>query len=127
MNELKYSKDHQWVHRAGDVLRVGISDFAQIQLGEIAFVELPEIGREYKQGEAVCSIDSLKSTSELYAPVSGTVVDVNRSLEDENCTIINNDPLGEGWIFALKPALLEEWDHLLTEQEYQRYITQNPT
>ncbi len=126
MNERKYSKDHQWVRWTGNALRVGISDFAQNQLGEIAFVELPQIGQEHKQGEAVCSIDSLKSTSELYAPVSGTIVDVNRSLEDESCTIINSDPLGEGWIFALEPTYLEEWDQLMTEQEYQRYITQSP-
>ena len=95
MADYLYSKDHEWVLREGTRAKVGISEFAQSELGEIAFVELPEVGKRVSRGEAVCSIDSLKSTSEIYAPVSGTIVQVNETLADEKaCSIINSDPLG---------------------------------
>ena len=103
MAELLYSKDHEWVYPENNRARVGLSDFAQSELGEIAFVELPKIGKEFKKGEPVCSIDSLKSSSEIYAPVSGKIVEVNKILEvGQNCAIVNSDPLGEGWIFVIE-------------------------
>ena len=125
MAELLYTKDHTWIRQEGASLRVGLSDFAQGQLGEIAFVELPESGREVEQGEAVCSIDSLKSTSEIYAPVSGTIAEVNRALEsEEHCGLVNNDPLGGGWLFAIEPRDRRELDSLLSQSEYERYISE---
>jgi glycine cleavage system H protein len=102
---------------------VGISEIAQSELGDISFVELPEVGRQVSRGEAVCSIDSLKSTSEIYAPVSGTILEVNEGLADEQaCTIINSDPLGQGWLFVLEMSDPKEIEELLTRSEYEHYL-----
>ena len=123
MGELRYTKDHEWVVLEGNRVRVGISDFAQSELGDIAFVELPAIGKVLRRGEPVCSIDSLKSSSEIYAPVSGKIAEVNSILEnEENCGIINSDPLGEGWIFVIEMTCSEEMEQLLTEKEYRQFI-----
>ena len=106
-------------------MRVGLSDFAQAELGEIAFVELPEAGRIVAQGDPVCSIDSLKSTSEIYAPVSGTIVEVNRELEsEEHCGLVNTDPLGRGWLYAVEPRERGELASLLSPAEYERYLAE---
>lgn len=123
MADYLYSKDHEWVLRDDNRATVGISDFAQLELGEIAFVELPEVGRHVQRGEAVCSIDSLKSTSEIYAPVSGAVIRINESLSDEkSCGIINKDPLGHGWLFVLEMSDPDEIEGLLTREAYDRYL-----
>jgi glycine cleavage system H protein len=123
MADYLYSKDHEWVLEENNRAKVGISEFAQSELGEIAFVELPEIGKLVKRGEAVCSIDSLKSTSEIYAPVSGTVARINESLSDEDsCRIINTDPLGRGWLFILEMSNPEELKELLTREAYDLYL-----
>ncbi len=123
MSEYLYTKDHEWALREGNNVRVGISDFAQSELGDIAYVELPEIGTTVTKGDAVCSIDSLKSSSEIYAPVSGKIVEVNEKLRnEENCEIINSDPLGEGWIFVIEMSNPEELDELMSEDEYKKMI-----
>jgi glycine cleavage system H protein len=123
MSDYLYSEDHEWVLREDNRVKVGISDFAQSELGEIAFVELPEIGTFVNRGEPVCSIDSLKSTSEIYAPVSGTVSRINDSLSDEqSCSIINRDPLGRGWLFVLEMSNPDELKDLLTREAYQSYL-----
>jgi glycine cleavage system H protein len=123
MSTRLYSRDHQWALREGKHIRVGISDFAQQELGEIAYVELPPIGKVVSAGEAVCSIDSLKSSSEIYSPAGGTVVEVNNILRhEEQCAIINEDPLGKGWLFVLELKTMAELDGLLSLAEYQRFI-----
>jgi len=123
MADYLYSEDHEWILRENNRVKVGISEFAQVELGDIAFVELPEVGKLVKRGEAVCSIDSLKSTSEIYAPVSGTVVRINEALTDEkSSSIINQDPLGRGWLFILEMSNPEEIDGLLTREAYERYL-----
>lgn len=123
MADYLYSKDHMWVKLEGSRAIVGISDFAQSELGDIAFVELPEMGRRVSRGEAVCSIDSLKSTSEVYAPVTGRIVEVNGRLSDEKeCAVINSDPLGAGWLFAIVMERPEELSDLLSPGEYQRFV-----
>ena len=123
MADYLYSKDHEWVLEENNRVKVGISQFAQSELGEIAFVELPEIGKPVKRGEAVCSIDSLKSTSEIYAPVSGTVVGINESLSaEDSCGLINTDPLGRGWLFILEMSNPEQLEELLTPKAYERYL-----
>ena len=123
MADYLYSKDHEWVLRDDNLAKVGISEFAQSELGEIAFVELPDVGRRVERGEAVCSVDSLKSTSEIYAPVSGTVVRINESLSEEKaCSVINEDPLGRGWLFVLEMSDPKEIGQLLTREEYDRYL-----
>ena len=123
MAEYLYSQDHEWVLREDNLATVGISEFAQEELGEIAFVELPDVGDVVQQGQAVCSVDSLKSTSEIYAPVSGTVVRINESLSQEkNCGLINSDPLGRGWLFVLEMSDVAELGGLLTRKAYDRYL-----
>lgn len=127
MTEYRYTKDHEWVSLENNRVRVGISDFAQSELGDIAFVELPEVGKEIKQGEPVCSVDSLKSFSEIFAPVSGKIVEVNKRLErEENCGIINTDPLGEGWIFVIEISEPKELNTLLSSIEYRQFIQEDP-
>ncbi len=123
MDNYLYSTDHEWVLQQDDRAKVGISEFAQSELGDISFVELPEVGRQVKRGEAVCSIDSLKSTSEIYAPVSGTILEVNNTLADEQaCATINSDPLGQGWLFVIQMNDPKEIEELLTRSEYERYL-----
>ena len=118
-----YTKDHTWVLAEGTRARVGISDFAQKELGDIAYVELPHIGRRMQRGEVACTVDSLKSSSEIYAPVSGTVVEVNDILSsEENCGLINREPLGGGWLVLMEMSDVRELDVLLPEKEYDSYI-----
>jgi len=123
MDHYRYSKDHEWVLPQERRAKVGISEFAQSELGDISFVELPDVGRQVNRGEAVCSIDSLKSTSEIYAPVSGTVLEVNEKLADEQaCALVNSDPLGQGWLFILEMSNPKEIEELLTRAEYEHYL-----
>ena len=106
------------------VVRVGLSDFAQAELGDVAWVELPPVGRHVRRGEAACSIESLKSAGEVYAPVSGTVVEVNAALADERgCGSVNRDPLGDGWLFAIRPDDPAEIDALMSAEEYGRWVS----
>ena len=120
---LFYTKDHTWVLTEGNRAKVGISDFAQRELGDIAYVELPETGRRLERGEVACTVDSLKSSSEIYAPVSGTVAEVNGVLaSEESCALINKDPLGEGWLIVLEMSNPGELRNLLAEKEYEAYI-----
>jgi glycine cleavage system H protein len=102
--------------------RVGLSDFAQSELGDIAYVELPESGARVIRGEVMCTVDSLKSSSEIYAPVSGVVVDVNPLLRvEENCALVNRDPLGQGWLVVIEMQDADELKVLLAEEEYGAY------
>ena len=117
-----YTKDHTWVEAEGLRARVGISDFAQSELGDIAYVELPSPGARVQRGEVVCTVDSLKSSSEIYAPVSGVVADVNSLLgTEQNCALVNRDPLGEGWLVLIEMQDTEELKLLLAEEEYAAY------
>jgi len=118
-----YTKDHTWVLAEGTRARVGISDFAQKELGDIAYVELPHIGSRLRRGEVACTVDSLKSSSEIYAPVSGAIVEVNDILSsEENCGLINREPLGGGWLVLLEMSDPREIALLLPEKEYDSYI-----
>lgn len=120
---LFYTKDHTWVLTDGNRAKIGISDFAQRELGDIAYVELPEPGRRLERGEVACTVDSLKSSSEIYAPVSGTVAQVNGVLaSEEGCALVNKDALGEGWLIVLEMTDPGELQNLLTEKEYEAYI-----
>ncbi|MGA2640124.1 MAG: glycine cleavage system protein GcvH [Spirochaetia bacterium] len=117
-----YTKDHTWVEADGLRARVGLSDFAQSELGDIAYVELPESGARVIRGEVMCTVDSLKSSSEIYAPVSGVVVDVNPLLRvEENCALVNRDPLGQGWLVVIEMQDADELKVLLAEEEYGAY------
>ena len=118
-----YTKDHAWVVVLETRARVGISEFAQAELGDIAYVELPRVGTRVRHGETACTVDSLKTSSEIYAPVSGTVIEVNSILaSDENCGLVNRDPLGEGWLFDLEMSDPAELASLLSEKDYLSFV-----
>jgi len=121
-----YTKDHTWVVVVGDRARVGISEFAQKELGEIAYVQLPKLGSRLSRGEVGCTVDSMKTSSEIYSPVSGIVVEVNSTVEtEENCGLINSDPLGSGWLFELEMEDLSELAYLLPEKDYLAFVQGN--
>lgn len=122
----RYTTDHAWARFEADGrrLRVGLSDFAQAELGDIAWIELPAVGSRLARGEPACAIESLKSAGEVYAPVSGTVVAVNQALADEaGRAAVNRDPLGDGWLFALEPDDPAEVDALMSVEEYRNWIS----
>ena len=125
MSELRFTEDHEWIRPEDDgVAVVGITDYAQEQLGEIVFIELPEVGAAFEQGAEAAVIESVKAASELFAPVSGTVVEVNEALNDAP-GLVNEDPSGEGWFLRIEldnPDSLESVDGLMTEDEYRRYV-----
>lgn len=117
---LKYSKDHEWVRLEGEVATVGITDFAQEQLGDIVFVELPEAGRSVAAHEQIAVVESVKAASEVYAPIAGEVTESNEALGDDPAKV-NADPLGEGWFFKLKVADAGELDALMDEAAYKDF------
>ena len=119
--ELKYTKDHVWVAAEGDIVRIGITDHAQNELGDIVFLELPELGRKCRQGQVVGSIESVKTTNDLLAPVSGEVVEINPLVRDKPDTV-NRDPLGEGWLLRIRVGLSEELLHLMDFDAYRQSI-----
>ena len=122
MSGLKYSKDHEWVRVEGDVGTVGISDYAQEQLGDVVYVELPEVGRTVAQNEEAAVVESVKAASEVYAPVSGQIVEVNQALEDDPA-LVNGDPTGEGWFLKLRLSAPGELDGLMDDAAYAEYVT----
>ncbi len=121
--DLLYSKEHEWVRREGSDVRIGITDFAQDELGDIVFVELPEVGETIDANEPFGSVESVKTVSELYAPISGTVVEVNGGLED-NPEYVNESPYEQAWLIVVEPSADEELDELLSAEEYQAYISE---
>ncbi len=116
---LKYTKEHEWIKIKDDIAIIGISDHAQAELTDIVFVELPEIGKEIKKGEEFCVVESVKSVSELYAPLSGKIVKVNDKLDDSP-EIINESPYEEGWLVELKIADKSEVNGLLDAGDYKK-------
>lgn len=121
MAETRYSKDHEYIRIEGDVGTVGISDYAQSQLGDVVFVELPSIGKALTKGGEAAVVESVKAASEVYAPVSGEVVEVNGELEAAPGTV-NEDPAGKGWFLKIKIKDAAELDALMNEAEYQNYV-----
>lgn len=116
--ELKYTEDHDWVEKTGYRAKVGITDYAQKELGDIVFVELPPEGEEFSKGDELVAVESVKSVSNVKAPVSGTVTDINEQLEGEP-ELINDSPWEDGWLVELDVANGEEFDELLSEEEYE--------
>jgi glycine cleavage system H protein len=117
--DLKYTKSHDWIKIKDDIAVVGITDHAQAELTDIVFVELPEAGKEVKKGEEICVVESVKSVSEIYAPVSGKIVKVNSKLEDSP-EIINESPYDDGWLVELEISDKSEVDSLLDAAEYKK-------
>ncbi len=121
MSETRYTKDHEYIRIEGDTGTVGITDFAQGQLGDVVFVELPTLGKAVAKGGEAAVVESVKAASEVYAPVSGEVVAVNSELEAAPGTV-NEDPAGKGWFLKLKLTDAGELEGLMSEAEYQNYL-----
>ena len=121
MSTIRFTRDHEWIRLDGDVAVVGITDYAQSQLGDVVYVELPEIGRRVEQGKEAAVVESVKAASEVYAPVSGEVVEVNDALAGDPAKV-NADAMGEGWFLKLRLADPKELDGLLDEGAYQRFV-----
>ncbi len=117
-DNLKYTKDHEWVRVEGETVTVGISDYAQGELGDVVFVELPEVGKELKQNESFGTIEAVKAVSDMFAPISGTVTEVNGDLSSTP-EIVNKDPYGKGWMVKMTVAVASELDTLLGAAAYK--------
>jgi glycine cleavage system H protein len=121
MSNVRFTKDHEWISVDGDVATIGITDYAQQQLGDVVYVELPEVGRKLaKSGEAAV-VESVKAASDVYAPVSGEVVETNSALEGAPATV-NEDAQGRGWFLKLKLSNVGELDELMTEPQYKEFL-----
>lgn len=117
----RYTKDHEWIRLDGEVATVGISEHAQSQLGDIVYVELPEIGREVEKGGEAAVVESVKAASDVYAPVSGQVIAINDQLDGAPATI-NEDAEGKGWFFRLKLANPDQLNELMSAEQYKEYL-----
>ena len=117
----KFTKDHEWIDVEGDVARIGITNYAQEQLGDVVFVELPEAGRQFQQGNDAAVVESVKAASEVYAPVSGEIVEPNTKLEDDPA-LVNQDPTESGWFFTMKVSNPDELNDLMDEAGYADYV-----
>ena len=115
-----YTKEHEWVRVDGDTARVGITDYAQGQLGDVVFVEVPEAGRQVKRGGEAAVVESVKAASDVYAPVGGEVIEGNQALVDDPA-LVNSDPEGDGWFFKLRLADTEEINDLMNAEQYKEY------
>jgi len=124
MGEKQFTKDHEWVEKSGDLLIVGITDFAQNQLGDIVSIELPQIGSSFKQNDVMAIVDSVKASSDIFCPVDGKIVEVNEKLL-ENPEIINQSAFSEGWIVKIKPENSKQLDSLLSKEQYEELIGEN--
>ena len=121
MSELKYSKDHEWVRVEGEIATIGISEYAQEQLGDVVYVELPEVGKTLIQFGEAAVVESVKAASEIYAPVGGEVASINETLADDPSKV-NSSPTGEGWFIRIKMRDAAELDELMDQTAYAEYV-----
>ncbi|NBF41244.1 MAG: glycine cleavage system protein GcvH [Spirochaetes bacterium] len=119
-DSVKYQKSHEWARKDGDLVVVGISDYAQDSLGDVVFVELPEVGATLEQGESFGVVESVKSASDLFMPVGGEIAEVNDSLTDTPETV-NEAPFGDGWMIKIKPTDVSEYDSLMSAADYEEF------
>ena len=123
MSDIRYSKDHEWVKVDGDTATVGITTYAQEQLGDVVFVELPPVGARVTAHQSFGVVESVKAVSDLFAPVSGELVETNAELAKKP-ELVNQDPYGRGWMIVIKPANAGEWNQLLTAKQYEEHLAQ---
>jgi len=121
MSEIQFTKEHEWVLMKDNIALVGITDFAQKQLGDIVSVELPSVDNEFKQNDAMAIIDSIKASSDIYCPLDGKVVAINEELL-QNPELINKSPFESGWIVKLEPSNISQLENLMTEEEYKKLV-----
>ena len=117
----RYAKSHEYTHLEGDIATIGITDYAQKELGDVVFVELPQVGSQLDAADELGGIESVKAVSELFTPVSGEVIEINEALAD-NPALVNTDPFGDGWMIRIKVSDATEVDELMTAEEYDEYI-----
>lgn len=117
-NDLKYAASHEWARIEGDLVVTGITDHAQDALGDLVYIEVPELDRQLDAGEQSGVVESVKTASDIYAPIAGVVVEVNPALEDEP-ELVNNDPYGAGWMYKIKPDNIADIEKLLSAEEYE--------
>lgn len=120
-NDLKYTKEHEWIRAEGDNGTIGITDYAQNALTDIVFVELPETGKKIMQSKTLCTIESVKSVSDVFAPASGEVLESNNKLKD-NPENVNNEPYGSGWIAKIRISNKNELNNLMSAEQYKKYL-----
>mgnify|MGYP001406383129 CR=1 FL=1 len=118
---LSYTEEHEWISMDSDIGTVGITDYAQSQLGDIVFVELPEIGSTFKKGDEAAVVESVKAAAEVYAPISGEIIETNLELENSP-GLVNSDALGNGWFFVIKLSVPSELDNLMDRDAYNHFI-----
>lgn len=121
--ELRFTPSHEWVRVEDDFAIVGITDFAQTLLGELVYVELPDVGDVIDQGEDCAVVESVKAASDVYCPVAGEIIEINEALADEP-ELVNDDPYGNGWLFKIQIDKLEQLEELLTPEEYQKQVAE---
>ena len=119
--DTRYTKDHEWVRLDGDIVTVGITDHAQQQLGELVFVELPDLEREVAAGEECATVESVKAASAIYSPLAGRVAEINETIVDDP-EIVNNDAEGEGWFFRLELDDVESFEELMDQEAYDEFL-----
>ena len=122
--ELRYSTDHEWVRVEESLVRIGITDFAQDALGDVVYVELPEVGAQVAQNASFAEVESTKSVSDIFAPVSGEIAEVNDALEDQP-ELVNEDPYGDGWICIIQVNSLDELDALMDADGYRSFVSED--
>ena len=123
MANIKFTKDHEWIRIEGETAVVGITDYAQQQLGDVVFVELPDVGKTVERGKDAAVVESVKAASEVFAPVDGEVTEINKLLQDQPDTV-NSDPQGNGWFFKIKLSDTAQLDALLDETQYKNMIAE---
>ena len=121
MSSVKYTEDHEWVRIDGDVGTVGITDYAQEQLGDVVFVELPDVGRAVEKGGDAAVVESVKAASEIYAPIAGEITEANQAVADDP-SLVNSSPTADGWFFKLRIADAGELDGLMDEAAYKKFV-----
>jgi glycine cleavage system H protein len=120
-SDTRYTKDHEWVRLDGDIITVGITDYAQQQLGELVFIELPELERDVAAGEACATVESVKAASDIYAPLAGRVAEINETIV-EDPEIVNSDAEGEGWFFRMEIDDTAAFEELMDQEAYDEYV-----
>jgi glycine cleavage system H protein len=121
--ELRYTEKHEWISDEGGIATIGVTDYAQAKLGDVVFVEMPELRMSFKKGDSFGVIESVKAASDIFAPVSGEVIEINSALED-NPEYVNQSPYGDGWIVKFRMADASELDDLMNSNAYQKYVEQ---
>ena len=122
LNHLFYTKEHEWIEFKDDLAIVGITDYAQSQLGDVIFVEFPEIGANLDLGSSFGEIEAVKTVSDLFAPISGDIISINDEIEDTP-DLVNTDPYGEGWLIKISPTKNEQKEKLMDADEYKKFIS----